>query len=106
MAEAPEQHQSANQSYMAEGIELLELARNARPLFEKQEAREKRRLLDFLVSNCSWKGGQLTTEFRQPFDALADTAMAAATARAEGGAESAKNENWLLRLDSNQQPSG
>ena len=85
-----EQHQSANQSYMAEGIELLELARNARPLFEKQEAREKRRLLDFLVSNCSWRDGQLTTEFRQPFDALADTAMAAATARAEGGAESAK----------------
>ncbi len=101
-----EQHQSANESYMAEGVRLLELARNARRLFEKQEAREKRRLLDFLVSNCSWKEGQLTAEFRQPFDALADTALAAATVSATGGAESAKSEIWLLRLDSNQQPSG
>ena len=97
-----EQHETANQSYMAEGVRLLELARNARRLFEKQEAREKRRLLDFLVSNCSWKDGQLTAEFRQPFDSLAATAMAAATAAAEGRPESAKNEIWLLRLDSNQ----
>lgn len=85
---------------MAEGVKLLELARNARNLFERQEAREKRRLLDFLVSNCSWKDGQLTAEFRQPFDLLADTATA------ETGSESAKSEIWLLRLDSNQQPFG
>ena len=55
-----EQHQGANQSYMAEGVRLLELARNASRLFEKQEAREKRRLLDFLVSNCSWRDSRLT----------------------------------------------
>ena len=91
------QHEAANQSYMAEGVRLLELARNARTLFEKQEAREKRRLLDFLVSNCSWKGGQLTAEFRQPFDSLADTAMAAANAAAANESESAKSEIWLLR---------
>ncbi len=90
---------------MAEGVRLLELARNARRLFEKQEAREKRRLLDFLVSNCSWKDGQLTTEFRQPFDALADTVMAAANASAAGRSESAKNEIWHARQDSNLRPS-
>ena len=95
-----EQHEVANQSYMAEGVRLLELARNARRLFEKQEAREKRRLLDFLVSNCSWKDGQLMAEFRQPFDLLADTAMAAASATADDGPESAKNEIWLPFLDS------
>ena len=59
-----EEHQTANQSYMAEGIRLLELARNARHLFEKQEACEKRRLLDFLVSNCSWRDNRLTADFR------------------------------------------
>jgi len=31
------------------------------------------RLLNFLLSNCSWKGGELTAVFRQPFDMLADT---------------------------------
>ena len=90
-----EQHQTANQSYMAEGIRLLELARNARRLFEKQEAREKRRLLDFLVSNCSWKDNRLTAEFRQPFSLLADTAMSAATAGAADESDSAKSEIWL-----------
>ena len=101
-----EQHQTANRSYLDEGMKLLELARNARTLFEKQEPREKRRLLDFLVSNCSWKDGHLTAEFCQPFDLLADTVMAAANKTAESGLDLAKRENWLLRLDSNQQPSG
>ena len=62
-----EQHQAANKSYMDEGVRLLELARNARCLFERQEPREKRRLLNFLVSNCSWKSGELTATLCQPF---------------------------------------
>ena len=52
-----EQHQSADQSYLEEGVRILELARNSRRLFEKQEPREKRRLLNFVVSNCTWKDG-------------------------------------------------
>ena len=92
-----EQHQTANRSYLDEGVKLLELAGNARNLFEKQEAREKRRLLDFLVSNCSWRDGQLTAEFRQPFALLADTALAAASAKAAKRSEPAKSEIWLLR---------
>ena len=90
-----EQHQTANRSYMAEGVRLLELASNAQRLFEKQEAREKRRLLDFLVSNCSWRDGQLKAEFRQPFDLLADTATAAARAEATDWSDQAKREIWL-----------
>ena len=96
-----EQHQGANQSYMAEGVRLLELARNARRLFEKQEAREKRRLLDCLVSNCSWRDSRLTAEFRQPFDLLTDTAMVAAAAGAADESDSAKSEIWLGGRDSN-----
>ena len=69
-----EQHQTADQSYLEEGVRILELARNAQRIFEKQEPREKRRLLSFLVSNCSWKGGELTTVLRQPFDLLAKIA--------------------------------
>jgi site-specific DNA recombinase len=48
-----ERHQAANRFYMDEGVRLLELARDARRLFESQEPREKRRLLNFMVSNCS-----------------------------------------------------
>ena len=80
-----ERHQAANKSYMDEGVRLLELARNARRLFERQEPREKRRLLNFLVSNCSWKGGELTATLRQPFDFLAETTLAVEKERAVGG---------------------
>ena len=96
-----EEHQTANQSYLAEGVRLLELARNARHLSEKQEAREKRRLLDFLVSNSSWRDSRLTAEFCQPFDLLADTATAATQAKAADWSESAKTEIWLGGRDSN-----
>jgi site-specific DNA recombinase len=92
-----DQHQEAEQSYMGEGVLILELARNAKALFERQPAREKRRLLNFLLSNCSWDDGEVVAEFRQPFDLLAETAASGASARADDSGISAKNEIWLGR---------
>jgi hypothetical protein len=46
-----ERHEAAEQSYMDEGVQILELARNAQRLFERQEPRQKRRLLNFVLSN-------------------------------------------------------
>jgi site-specific DNA recombinase len=66
-----ETHQSANQTYVEEGVQLLHLAQHAHELFERQAAAEKRRLLSFLLSNCVWKGGLPTAEYRQPFHMLA-----------------------------------
>ena len=40
-------------SYLSEGVRLLELAGKAQELFLKQSALEKRRLLNFLLSNCT-----------------------------------------------------
>ena len=62
-------HQDANQTYLEEGIALLELAQKAGELFRKQPAAEKRRWLGFVLSNSTWKDGELTTaEYRrQPF---------------------------------------
>ena len=68
-----ERHQAADQSYMDEGVQLLELARNAQRLFATQEPREKRRLLNFVLSNCTWEDGEVVATFRQPFDLLAET---------------------------------
>lgn len=65
------QHQQANQHYMEEGVQLVELTRRMPVLFEKQEPREKRRLLDFVLSNSTWANGKLAVEFRKPFDLLA-----------------------------------
>ena len=69
--QALEQHQNADQSYLDEGVGLLELAGRAAELFEVQTALEKRRLLDFVLWNRSWKEGRLSPVFRQPFDMIA-----------------------------------
>ena len=90
-----DRHQSADKSYMEEGVQLLELARDAQRLFACQQPRQKRRLLNFLLSNCSWEDGEVVATFRQPFDLLAETT--AITARSDAGTETnlAKNEIWL-----------
>ena len=69
---AVEELRSANRTYLDEGVQLLELAGRAYELFRKQEPREQRRLLNFLLSNCTWKDNQLKATFRQPFDLIAD----------------------------------
>ncbi len=97
-----ERHEMADDSYMDEGIELLKLAKDAHRLFEKQSAKEKSRMLNFLLSNCTWAHGELNAEFKQPFDSLAETAMIAAQASASKMGDSARFEKWLPELDSNQ----
>ncbi|MBF9021220.1 recombinase family protein [Rhodobacterales bacterium HKCCA1065] len=90
-----DRHEEAEQSYMDEGVRILELARNAQALFERQPAREKRRLLNFVLSNCTWEDGEVVATFRQPFDLLAETTAIAARSSARGGGNSSKNEIWL-----------
>jgi hypothetical protein len=90
-----ERHEEAEQSYMDEGLQILELARNAQALFQRQTAREKRRLLNFLLSNCSWEDGEVVATFRQPFDILAKTTADAARKTAADQSNSSKNEIWL-----------
>jgi hypothetical protein len=92
-----DRHEEAEQSYMDEGVRILELARNAQALFERQPAREKRRLLNFVLSNCSWEDGEVVATFRQPFDLLAETTAIAARSSTENNGNSSKNEIWLGR---------
>jgi len=66
-----EKHEYANRSYMDQGIQFLELAQKAVTLYEKQEMMEKRRLLNFVFSNSTWKDGTLIPNYRQSFSMLA-----------------------------------
>ncbi|MCF8507312.1 MAG: zinc ribbon domain-containing protein [Hyphomonadaceae bacterium] len=99
-----ERLQNADKSYLEEGVQLLELARNAQRLFAAQSAREKRRLLNFLLLNCTWEDGEVVATFREPFDLLAETVAAAERPDVLPAANSAKTANWLPELDSNQRP--
>jgi site-specific DNA recombinase len=101
-----EDHQGANRSYLDEGVRLLELAHSAHRLFQKQEPREKRRLLDFVLSNCAWSNGKLTVTYRQPFDLIAAAVAEEASAAASKSIEDRRKEIWLPGPDSNQRHGG
>ena len=88
-------HESAEQGYMDEGVQILELARNAQRLFERQEPREKRRLLNFVLSNCTWEDGEVVASFRQPFDLLAEITHSAARQETGNATNFGKQEIWL-----------
>jgi hypothetical protein len=94
-------HLDADKSYLTEGIALLDLARNAQRLFAKQEPREKRRLLKFLLSNCTWEDGELNATVRQPFDLLAENIVASPTDCAKRAKSTSVFEIWLPGPDSN-----
>jgi site-specific DNA recombinase len=101
-----EKHQQANQTYLDEGVHLLELAQKAVVLYEKQEMREKQRLLNFVCSNSQWRDGKLTPTYRRPFDLLASTNMAHTKTEAASSVENGFCPIWLPGPDSNQRPIG
>ena len=101
-----ESHQGAGRSYLDEGVKLLELMQKAVILYEKQNTQEKRRILNFLCSNSTWKGGRLHPNYRQPFDMLVETN---ATHKKEKAVFSEKNDLrtlWLPGTDSNRRQGG
>jgi site-specific DNA recombinase len=129
-------HQDADQSYIEDGIQLLELASDAHELFLEQEPKEKRRLLGFMVSSASWKEGELSVDLRQPFNLIRDGIAAATAAERSAtngdgsrtgrvlalsnsakrpisnseavglGPSQGKMANWLRSRDSNPKPCG
>ena len=100
------EHRKASQSYMSEGAAILELANKAGDLFARQSSSEKRRLLDFLLSNCTWANGELSPVFRQPFDMIAVAAVACAAEKAAGMSTSDLCQARLPRQDSNLRQGG
>ena len=84
---------------MNEGIALMELANRAADLFAEQPASEKRRLLEFVLSNSFWAGGELTPDFRQPFGMITDMATVGAQKKAAGLLSNSHHQEELPVLD-------
>lgn len=97
-------HQEASNDYMDEGVALLTLARKAHRLFESSNGVEKRRLLNFVLSNCTWKHSELTADYRQPFDLLAEVIDNTDPSNGGGNADIPLNEKWSGKEDSNLRP--
>ena len=68
---------------------ILELAKQAEFLYKSQNPREQRRLLETVLSNCTFDRGTLCPTYSKPFDLLV---------------QGNKTGDWLRRLDSNLRP--
>ena len=86
-----ERHEHASEAYEATGLQILELAQTAYSSYVTENPHEQARLVKTLVSNCLFDRGSLSPTYVKPFDVFA---------------KGAETGDWLLRLDSNQQPSG
>ena len=90
-----EKHNSANLSYFDQGAKLFELSQNVLNLYDRQEMKEKRKLLQFVCSNSTWKDGQLTPNYRKPFDMIAVTNTAYQQEKATNPKKSDLSAIWL-----------
>jgi len=70
--EAIEKHEKANVNYLAQGTQILELAKKAYSLYLGQDPTEKRKLLNILLSNCTFDSGNLYPTYNRPFDMLVE----------------------------------
>ena len=84
-------HERASRDYETTGVQILELAQSAYSLYVTQNRHDQAKLVKTLLSNCTIDLGSLTATYVKPFDLFA---------------KGAENGDWLLGLDSNQQPSG
>ena len=86
-----ERHEVASEAYETAGLQILELAQTAYSSYVTKNPHEEARLVKTVVSNSAFDRGSLSPTYIRPFDVFAN------------GSESG---DWLLGLDSNQQPSG
>ena len=60
----------ASSSYFAAGMRILELAKDAPAMFQRQNREEQAALVKTLVSNCRFDRGSLSVVYISPFDML------------------------------------
>ena len=86
-----ERHDVASQAYEAAGLQILELAQTACSSYVAKNPYEQARLIKTLVSNSAFDRGSPYPTYVNPFDVFA---------------KGSETGDWLLSLDSNQEPSG
>jgi len=87
------------------GCNMMKLTSIACREFERQIAREQRRLLELLVNRAMGKEGRLEVTLHEPFRTLARSNSASATKDGAKRTSESKLSNWLPGMDSNLHPS-
>ena len=64
-------HKEADRRFLDYGVQLFELSQTAYTRYLQRSPAEKRKMLNFLLSNCELKDGELTPTYRQPLNLIA-----------------------------------
>jgi site-specific DNA recombinase len=99
-----QQLQAQNSTSITDGNRLLELAQKAATLYSAQNQEEKRKLLNCVCSNSTWALGQLTVNYRKPFDIIAVSNGRYKKEKVTNPKKSDLFEIWRPRVDSNDRP--
>ena len=104
-------HQKADESYIEQGIRLLEIARNAQKFFRTRGQQERAVLLGFILPGSTLDRDRVVPVFTPPFDIIHRIAQEARRipqdTKKQASADVANACPTLLpRPDSNQRPSG
>ena len=94
----------ADHAYLDEGIELIAIARDARRTFAEASQDRKQSVLLTLLSNYSYRDGQVTATFRKLYDIIMEKLPREKLLEGSSGAKTPKTAEWLPELDSNQRP--
>ena len=78
-----------DKSFILTASHLLELAQNARSIFQSSQPAQKNKILKALLANCQINEKRLQLNLLKPFSVLIDSTL---------------SQNWLRELDSNQRP--
>jgi hypothetical protein len=94
------QYQSPALAPPTQALDLMSLTSQGAELFERQSAREQRRLLRLVVREAIWQNGELRTCLREPFEQLRLSNSATATKDGQFSANQANSDNWRRERDS------
>ena len=78
-------------TFIATGERILELVKRAGILYKTQDPADQRRLLDSVLSNCTFDRGSVCPTYRKPFDLFA---------------RATETGEWRAQQDSNLRPPG
>lgn len=94
-----ERHESENQAYIAEGLALVEVANKAAEMYPGRTPERKRRRLNFIRLNSTWRGGSPEVERREPINLVAESIAECRANDAASAVTGGARPRWLPEAD-------
>jgi hypothetical protein len=92
-------HENANQTYLDQGLALVEVANRAAEMYVGRTPDQKRRMLNFVLLNSTWRDGKLEAEWREPFNLLAKSIAEYKNENAPSVVTGGVRSQWLPVLE-------